>query len=87
MKVARKSPAGSKAAANRSTLTVDAETYRRIDTLRDGESRSAWIQGLVRREEERIERQKFIERARAEYTPEVCRQTLKLNDEFPIHED
>jgi hypothetical protein len=88
MKVVKKSPSKRRApAARRATLTVDAETYRRIDTLRNGESRSGWIQELVRREEERIERKKFLAQLEAEYTPEVCRQTLKIHAEYPIHDE
>ena len=29
----------------------------------------------------------FIEQVRREYTQEVCEETLRINEEFPIHDD
>lgn len=87
MKVAKKSPRKRLAASrSRATLTLDIETYRKIDALRDGATRAAWVQGLIRAEEDRRERESFLERVRRQYTPEVCRETLAINDEYPIHE-
>ena len=87
MKVATTSPKKRRTAPPvRATLTLDIETYRKIDVLRGDATRSAWVQGLVEAEKVRQEREAFIERVRQQYTPEVCRETLRINDEYPIHE-
>ncbi len=86
MKVAKKSPRKLAATLRRATLTLSMETYRKIDTLRGDEPRSAWVQALVEREEARRERERFAAALREQYTTEVCRQTLAINDEYPIHE-
>ncbi len=86
MKVARKSPQKRPDASQRATLTLSAEVYRKIDQLRDGQPRSVWIQRLVEREEEKRARDKFAEDLRTQYTGEVCRETLAINQEYPIHE-
>lgn len=87
MKVAKKSPPRRRGASlRRATLTLDIETYRKIDALRGEATRAAWLQALVNAEQERREREAFIELVRRQYTPEVCRETLRINDEFPIHE-
>ena len=87
MKVATKSPGRRLAASpSRATLTLDIETYRKIDALRGEAPRSAWVQALVLEEEKRREREAFIERVRQQYTPKVCRETLAINAEYPIHE-
>ena len=87
MKVAKKSPPKRLTATHRrATLTLNAATYERIEALRGSESRSAWVQRLVEKEEARLERERFLEKLRQQYTPEVCRQTLAINDEYPVHE-
>jgi len=87
MKVAKKSPRKRLGSArSRATLTLSMETYRKIDALRGDESRSAWVQRLIDREEARRERAQFAQQLRSEYTPRVCRETLAINEEFPIHE-
>lgn len=87
MKVAKKSLHKRLATAPaRATLTLSVETYRKIDALRAGESRSAWVQQIIDREEARLERQRLVETLREQYTPAVCRQTLVINEEFPVHE-
>ena len=68
------------------TLTLNGETYRKIDELRGAESRSAWVTRLIEREEKRLERERFAVSLREHYTPKVCRETLALNEQFPIHE-
>lgn len=87
MKVARKSPKHSANFSRRATLTLDQETYRKIDDLRGEAPRSAWVRDLINREEERQERARFAALLQKQFTPEVCLQTLAINDEFPIHED
>ncbi len=87
MKVAKKSPfKSSLKSPSRATLTLARETYRKIDQLRGENSRAAWIQKLVEREEETRERERFAERLRQQYTDEVVRETLALHDEYPIHD-
>jgi hypothetical protein len=87
MKVAKKSPRKRLVSAlGRATLTLSAETYRKIDALREGMPRSVWVQQLIDLEEARLERQRFVETLREQYTEAVCRETLAINEEFPIHE-
>lgn len=84
MKVARKSSIKGPASGRRATLTLSLDVYHKIDRLRGAEARSSWVQGLVEREER--EREQFAQTLRAQYTAEVCRETLYVNDEFPVHE-
>lgn len=87
MKVATKTPSSRRAATpDRATLTLSGETYRKLDALRGDQSRSAWVTQLIAREGERCERERFAQSLHGHYTPKVCRETLALNDEFPIHE-
>lgn len=87
MKIAKKSPKRRPTVApRRATLTLTAEAYQKIDALRGGASRSACVQRLVEQEEARRARGELAELLRQQYTPEVCRETLAVNDEFPIHE-
>ncbi|MEO7317717.1 MAG: hypothetical protein ABIZ56_01880 [Chthoniobacteraceae bacterium] len=87
MKVAKKSPKKRSAAPPaRATLTLDIGTYRKIDTLRGEMNRAAWVQDLIEREQERRDREAFVDLVRQQYTPEVCRETLVINEEYPIHE-
>ena len=86
MKVARKSPKKRPGSNMRATLTLSLEVYRKIDQLRGAEARSVWVQRLVEREERQRERDQFAEALRAQYTSEVCHETLSINDEFPVHE-
>lgn len=83
MKVAYKSPAKRRAPATRATLTLSMEVYRKIDRLRGAEARSVWVQGLVERERERAA---LAETLLAQYSADVCRETLLVNDEFPVDE-
>jgi hypothetical protein len=88
MKVAKKSLRKRReAASNRATLTLSRETYRQIDELRGEASRASLVQRLIEAERERRERSALAELVRQQYTPDVCRQTLALNDELPIHEE
>lgn len=88
MKVAKKSPRSGRTASprGRATLTLPGETYSKIDELRGDQSRSAWLQRLVEREEQRRERERFAQTLREQYTAEVRRETLALHKQFPIHE-
>ena len=86
MRVAKKSPQKRSSSSTRATLTLSAEVYRKIDQLRGAQARSTWVQGLVEGEERKREREEFAKALRAQYTSEVCRETLSINDEFPVHE-
>lgn len=88
MKVAKKSPGKrlTSSTRQRATLTLSIEAYRKIDALRGDEPRATWVQRLIECEEARRERAHFAQLLRDEYTPRVCRETLAINDEFPIHE-
>jgi hypothetical protein len=87
MKVAKKSPRRALATSpRRATLTLTAEVYRKIDQLRGGQPRSAWIQRLVENEEQRRERERLAQTLSKEYTAAIARETLALNQEFPIHD-
>ncbi|CAN5517512.1 hypothetical protein BH18VER2_BH18VER2_10710 [soil metagenome] len=44
------------------------------------------MQRLVEGEASRMERERLAERLREEYTVTVRRETLALNEAFPIHE-
>ncbi len=87
MKVAKTSPSRRPPATPaRATLTLSGEAYRKIDDLRGVQSRSAWVTQLVDREEARLDRERFAQTLSEHYTPKVCRETLAINEEFPIHE-
>lgn len=86
MKVAGKSLKKRRPPSTRATLTLSLEVYRKIDQLRGAEARSVWVQRLVEREERQRERNEFADALRAQYTTEVCLETLSVNDEFPVHE-
>jgi|GEM_PF-962418 len=86
MKVVKKSPKKPSPVLRRATLTLSMEIYRKIDALRGDEPRSVWVQTLVEREEARRERERFATALREQYTEDVCRQTLAINDEYPIHD-
>ena len=87
MKVAKKSPRKRRAVTtSRATLTLPGKTYRIIDELRGGTARSTWLESLVEKEKVRLEREALAELCRQQYTPEVCRETLRLNRLYPIHE-
>ncbi|MBA3832418.1 MAG: hypothetical protein H0X34_11110 [Chthoniobacterales bacterium] len=83
MKVAKKSSKQSRQVSSpRATLALARETYKKIDQLRGEHSRSAWIQCLIEREEERCARERFAQKLRKQYPADVCRETLALNKEF-----
>jgi hypothetical protein len=81
MKVASKSP------IRRRTLTLPLAALSLLDQLREGQSRSAYLERLLEREYRRIERERFHAEVNAAYTPEVCEETLRINEEFPAHEE
>jgi len=36
---------------------------------------------------DRVEQERFYAEVNAAYTAEVCKETLQVNEEFPIHEE
>jgi hypothetical protein len=80
MKVARKSPLG------RRTLTLPLAAFPILDRLRGETSRSAYVETLLEREHYRVEEERFHAAVNAAYTAEVCQETLRVNEEFPVHE-
>ena len=88
MKVAKKSPRKKPpvATSGRATLTVSRDIYGKIERLRGSESRSAWIKRLVDEEEQRRKRVRLADTLRQEYSAAVCRETVRANDDYPIHD-
>jgi hypothetical protein len=80
MKVAKKSP------MRRRTLTLPLAAFPLLDRLRGQTSRSAYLEELLEREHDRVEQERFHVKVNAAYTAEVCKETLRVNEEFPIHE-
>jgi hypothetical protein len=81
MKVAKKSP------LRRRTLTLPLAAFPTLDRLRGEASRSAYVEGLLEREYSRVEQERFEAEVDAAYTPEVCEETLRVNEEFPVDEE
>jgi hypothetical protein len=80
MKVAKKS------SIRRRTLTLPVAAFPLLDHLRGETSRSAYLEGLLEREHHRVEQERFQAEVNAAYTAEVCEETLRVNDEFPVDE-
>ena len=73
------------------TLKLPASILQWIDSVRGEMDPSAYIVRLLeerrqRHQSEAEERQRWLDQGRNQYTEEVCRQTLQINEEFPIHE-
>ena len=86
MKVAQKSLRKPVRPARCATLTLSLDTYRKIDAMRGEETRAAWVQKLIDREEAKRERAWLAATLREQYTPAVCRETLAVNETYPIRE-
>lgn len=81
MKVAEKSPK-----IARRTLTLNEASTKLVEELRGSKPKSVFIGELLNAEARRRAKQKFYESAAAAYTPEIARETLALNAQFPISE-
>lgn len=81
MKVAKKSPKNP-----RRTLTLNDSSVQLVERLRDGKPKSVFIGELLAAEAERRKKQKFYASAVAAYTPEVAKETLTINAQYPISE-
>lgn len=86
MKIAKKSPAKTPPSPDRATVTLSGDAYRKMDQLRGKLARSAWLDRLIEREAQHQERERLAQTLREEYTPAVTRETLAVNQEFPVHE-
>ena len=81
MKVVRKSP------ESRRTLTLPFAALEILDELRDSTPKSVYIQSLLEKEKSRRMRRAFYREAVAAYTPDVCLEALRVNEEVPVAED
>jgi hypothetical protein len=70
----------------RRTLTLNEASIELVERLRGGKPKSVFIAELVAAEAERRKKQSFYASAIAAYTPEVSRETLAINAQFPISE-
>ncbi len=55
-----------------------------LDCLRGEMPKSVFVEELLAKEKRRHEREAFYRTAVTAYTPKVCEETLKLNEEIPI---
>lgn len=78
-KVAQKSP-------KRGTLTLGCEALVLLERMRGQSPKSTFVEKLLREEAERKKRAAFYEETNRAYTSKVCEETLKIHQEFPIHE-
>jgi len=74
------------------TLKLPASVLRWIEKSRGSAKSSEFIVQLLEQRMEQgrreaTERERWLALGRRQYTEEICRQTLELNDEFPIHEE
>ena len=81
MTVAKKSPDG------RRTLTLRLTALAMLDQLRGEAPRSVYLERLLERENRRLEEEQFHVKVNAAYTAKVCAETLRVNEEFPVHEE
>ena len=81
MRVAKKS-----AKSLRKTLTLNESSIRLVEELRGDKPKSVFISELLDAEARRREQKEFYAAAASAYTPEVAKETLKLNEQFPISE-
>ena len=86
MKATEKVAQKSSGTSRRATVTLGRDIYRKIDALRGKKSRAAWLTEIIEEEQRRREREKFASLLRDQYSEAVCRETLKVNEDFPIHE-
>jgi len=81
MKVAKKSQKNP-----RRTLTLNEASTKLVEELRGGKPKSVFIGELLDAEAKWRAKRKFYAAATAAYTPEVARETLAINAQFPISE-
>jgi hypothetical protein len=54
--------------------------------MRGKNPKSTYVEKLLRDEAGRLERSAFYEEANQAYTSRVCEETLKVHQDFPVHE-
>ena len=74
------------------TLQLPEDVFESIERARGEMDVSAYIAKLLQQQleqttDEAAAREEWLSKGRKQYTPEVCRQTIELNEEFPIHEE
>ncbi len=74
------------------SLNLPATVFQWIERQRGQTDRSIYIAKLLQQfieqtERDAAERDRLLEAGRRQYTPEVCEQTLQINDDFPVHEE
>lgn len=70
----------------RKTLTLNESSVKLVEELRGDRPKSVFIGELLDAEARRRKQKEFYAAAAAAYTPEVAKETLKLNKQFPISE-
>lgn len=74
------------------SLQLPASVFEWIEQARGQTDRSIYITQLLQQQIEQsqregAERMAWLAEGRKQYTPEVCQQTLQINDELPVHEE
>ncbi len=70
----------------RKTLTLNESSVMLVEKLRGDKPKSVFIGELLDAEAHRRQQKEFYAAAAAAYTPEVAKETLRLNEEFLISE-
>ena len=65
---------------------MSGEALSLLERMRGKSPKSTYVERLLRKEAGRLERSIFYEEANSAYTSKVCEETLKVHQEFPIHE-
>ena len=76
----------------RSVSPRSLSVLRWIERERGDTERSKYIvqwleQRMEQNRREADQREAWLAQGRKQYTQEVCRQTLQINEEFPVHEE
>ncbi|HKQ40069.1 MAG TPA: hypothetical protein VJ063_18490 [Verrucomicrobiae bacterium] len=74
------------------SLSLPGSILQWIEQTRGQTERSVYIAQLLQQkieqaQRETVDRAALLAEGRIQYTPAVCEQSLKINDEFPIHEE
>ena len=74
------------------SLRLPGSIFQWLERARGEMDTSTYIAQLIQErieqaQRETAERAEWLAEGREQYTEEVCRQTLQINDEFPIHEE
>jgi len=74
------------------SLRLPGSIFQWIERARGEMDASTYIAQLIQErveqaQQETAEREAWLAEGRRQYTEQVCRQTLQINEEFPIHEE